>query len=285
MSIMSLATLAALPTSVWMRIYAVTTGTDLLASCRPRRPPETGAQRWWHAAATVIGAWLQSEVVTRGRVRETPASSGAITNSALLLLLVLPGFFELLTQLEVLLGEECLAGCLAAQVEHQTVEHSVIDIRGVEGELLVPVGLGVQAVCHALGLGHCLTSSTTLPPQGDAVGRHGREGCQLLSSKTMRAARIWRGRVARRPGVLPPRCLARWPQGSPDQRRPGDMGHDARRPTGRCGEPVDLQLGGRLWWCRRRTGRASGRRRRWRATLSHSRDVLDHEVMRGRWFS
>src|ERR671911_1011589 len=127
-----------------------------------------------------------------------PASPGAITNSALLLLLLLlPGFFELLTQLEVLLGQECLAGCLAAQVKHQTVEHSVIDIRGVEGELLVPVGLGVQAVCHALGLGHCLTSSTTLRPQGDAVGRHGREGCQLLSSKTTRTARTWRGRAAR----------------------------------------------------------------------------------------
>src|SRR5918995_5645579 len=128
-----------------------------------------------------------------------PASSGAITNSALLLLLLLllPGVFELLTQLEVLLGEEGLAGCLAAQVEHQTVEHSVIDIRGVEGELLVPVGLGVQAVCHALGLGHCLTSSTTLRPQGDAVVRYGREGCQLPTSKTMRAARTWRGRAAR----------------------------------------------------------------------------------------
>src|ERR671911_2327507 len=127
-----------------------------------------------------------------------PASPGAITNSALLLLLLLlPGFFELLTQLEVLLGQEFLAGCPAAQVEHQTVEHSVIDLGGVEGELLVPVGLGVQAVCHALGLGHCLTSSTTLRPQGDAVGRHGREGCQLLSSKTMRAARTWRGRAAR----------------------------------------------------------------------------------------
>jgi hypothetical protein len=47
-----------------------------------------------------------------------PASSGAITNRALLLLLflLLPGFFELLTQLEVLLGEECLAGCLAEVV-------------------------------------------------------------------------------------------------------------------------------------------------------------------------
>src|ERR687898_3522170 len=33
-------------------------------------------------------------------------------------------------------------------------------------------------------------------------------------------------------------------RGSPDQRRPGDMGHDARRPAGRCGEPVDLQVGG-----------------------------------------
>jgi hypothetical protein len=94
--------------------------------------------------------------------------------------------------LEVLLGEECLAGCLAAQVEHQTVEHSIINIRGIECELLVPVRLGIQAVCHALGLGHCLTFSTTLRPQGDAVVRHGREGCQLPTSKTMRAARTWR---------------------------------------------------------------------------------------------
>src|SRR5918994_6359758 len=134
MSIMSLATLAALPTSVWMRIYAVTTGTDLLASCRPRRPPETGPKDGGMRRPRSLAPGSSPEVVTRGRVRETPASSGAITNSALLLLLVLPGFFELLTQLEVLLGEECLAGCLAAQVEHQTVEHSVIDIRGIEGE-------------------------------------------------------------------------------------------------------------------------------------------------------
>jgi hypothetical protein len=49
---------------------------------------------------------------------------------------------------------------------------------------------------------------------------------------------------------------------------PGDMGHDARQPVGQCGERVNLQLGGRLWWCRSRTERASGRRRRWRATLS-----------------
>jgi hypothetical protein len=42
-------------------------------------------------------------------------------------------------------------------------------------------------------------------------------------------------------------------RGSPDQRRPGDMGHDARRPVGQCGERVDLPLGGRLWWCRSRT--------------------------------
>src|SRR5215217_5930630 len=45
MSMMSLATWAALPTSVWMRMYAVTTGTDLLASCRPRRPAETDAEQ------------------------------------------------------------------------------------------------------------------------------------------------------------------------------------------------------------------------------------------------
>src|SRR5918999_498258 len=167
-----------------------------------------------------------------------PASPGAITNSALLLLLllllVLPGFFELLTQLEVLLGEECLAGCLAAQVEHQTVEHSVIDNRGIEGELLVPVGLGVQALCHALGLGHCLTSSTTLRPEGDAVGRHGREGCQLPTSKTMRAARTWRGRVARRPGVPPPRRLARWPPDRGARRAPLSYSGEPCWSAGRC---------------------------------------------------
>jgi hypothetical protein len=64
--------------------------------------------------AVVIGAWLQSPRSSLGVASgEMPASPGAITNNALLLLLlVLPGFFELLTQLEVLLGEECLAGCL-----------------------------------------------------------------------------------------------------------------------------------------------------------------------------
>src|SRR4029450_11552866 len=159
MSRMSLATLAALPTSVWMRMYAVTTvPTSLPHAAR-------GALQRLIAEAMVAcgghGPWRRAPVprsslgVASG---EMPASPGAITNSGLLLLL-LPGFFELLTQREVLLGEKCLAGCLAAQVEHQTVEHSVIDIRGIEGELLVPVGLGVQAVCHALGLGHCLTSS------------------------------------------------------------------------------------------------------------------------------
>jgi hypothetical protein len=44
MSRRSLATWAALPTSVWMRMYAVTTDPDLLAACRPRRPAETGAE-------------------------------------------------------------------------------------------------------------------------------------------------------------------------------------------------------------------------------------------------
>jgi hypothetical protein len=33
-----------------------------------------------------------------------------------------------------------------------------------------------------------------------------------------------------------------------------------RRPVGQCGERVNLQLGGRPWWCRSRTARASGRR-------------------------
>jgi hypothetical protein len=37
---MSLATWAALPTSVWMRMYAVTTSNDLLESCRSRQPGE-----------------------------------------------------------------------------------------------------------------------------------------------------------------------------------------------------------------------------------------------------
>jgi hypothetical protein len=46
----------------------------------------------------------------------TDLGATSITNRALLLLflVLLPGFFELLTQLEVLLGQECLAGCLAA---------------------------------------------------------------------------------------------------------------------------------------------------------------------------
>src|SRR4029453_11627793 len=44
MSTMSLAACAALPTSGWMRMYAVTTDPDLLASCRPRRPAEPGAE-------------------------------------------------------------------------------------------------------------------------------------------------------------------------------------------------------------------------------------------------
>lgn len=88
---------------------------------------------------------------------------------------------------------------------------------------LVPVGLGVKAVCHALGLGHCLTSSTTLRPQGDAVGRHGREGCQLPTSKTMRVARTWRGRVARQPGVPPPRrCRSAYGSPSRAAGRPPD---------------------------------------------------------------
>jgi|Tabmets5t2r1_1033131.scaffolds.fasta_scaffold32182_2 hypothetical protein len=41
---------AALPTSVWMRTYAVTTGTDLLASC-PGALEEPVPKGWWHATA------------------------------------------------------------------------------------------------------------------------------------------------------------------------------------------------------------------------------------------
>src|SRR5436309_729013 len=39
---MSLATWAALPTSVWMRMYAAITGIDLPDSCRPRGPGHGG---------------------------------------------------------------------------------------------------------------------------------------------------------------------------------------------------------------------------------------------------
>src|SRR4029450_6579372 len=116
MSRMSLATMAVLPTSVWMRMYAVTTvPTSLPHAAR-------GALQRLIAEAMVAcgghGHWRLAPVprsslgVASG---EMPASPGAITNSGLLLLLllVLPGFFELLTQREVLLGEKCLAGCLA----------------------------------------------------------------------------------------------------------------------------------------------------------------------------
>src|SRR5215207_9588423 len=72
-------------------------------------------------------------------------------------------------------------------------------------------------------------------------------------------------------------------RGSPDQRRPGDMGHDARRPVGQCGERVISSSGGY-------GGAAAGPCEPLDAApvachaLSRSHDVLDHEVTRGRWF-
>src|SRR6266487_2131129 len=48
---MSLATWAALPTSVWTRMYASTTGTHLLASCRRGALQSLVPRGWWHAAA------------------------------------------------------------------------------------------------------------------------------------------------------------------------------------------------------------------------------------------
>src|SRR6266516_2933166 len=65
MATMSLATWAALPTSVWMRMYAVTTGTDLLASCCPRRPAEPGAERMVLAVRFRQGAPLEKAQVRR----------------------------------------------------------------------------------------------------------------------------------------------------------------------------------------------------------------------------
>jgi hypothetical protein len=128
-----------------------------------------------------------------------PASPGAITNSALLLLLLvllvlvlLPGFFELLTQLEVLLGQECLAGCLAAQV----------DIRRWNIRSSTFEASSASCLCRsASAFRRCATrsaSDTASPPRlrcarkVDAVGRHGREGCQLPIAKTMRSAYLVR---------------------------------------------------------------------------------------------
>jgi hypothetical protein len=68
MSMMSLATWAALPTSVWMRMYAVTTGPGLLASYRPA-PVETGVEEMVACGGRVmrspggrsIGGWIGEE--------------------------------------------------------------------------------------------------------------------------------------------------------------------------------------------------------------------------------
>src|SRR4030095_906255 len=65
MSTISVVTLAALPTSVWMRMYAVTTGPDLLAAHRPA-PVETVPKRWWHAAAGHAITWHQGPSVVDG---------------------------------------------------------------------------------------------------------------------------------------------------------------------------------------------------------------------------
>src|SRR5512132_4471759 len=65
MSTISVVTLAALPTSVWMRMYAVTTGTDRVAAHRPA-PVETVPKRWWHAAAGHAITWHQGPSVVDG---------------------------------------------------------------------------------------------------------------------------------------------------------------------------------------------------------------------------
>src|SRR6266540_2313281 len=48
---MSLATWAALPTSVWMRMYAVTTGTTSLRHTARGAMQRLVPRAWWHAAA------------------------------------------------------------------------------------------------------------------------------------------------------------------------------------------------------------------------------------------
>jgi hypothetical protein len=58
-----------------------------------------------------------------------------------------------------------------------------------------------------------------------------------------------------------------------------------RRPVGQCGEWVDLQLGGRPWWCRSGTVRASGRRAGGVPRSAVHTTFPDHDVTRGRWFS
>jgi hypothetical protein len=58
-----------------------------------------------------------------------------------------------------------------------------------------------------------------------------------------------------------------------------------RRPVRQCGERVDLQLGGRPWWCRSRTARASGRRADGVPRSAVHTTFPDHDVTRGRWFS
>jgi hypothetical protein len=76
MSTICAVTLAALPTSVWIRMYAVTTGTDLLASCRPRRPGETGANGMVACGrsgqAITRHGWSRPVVRTRRDRRQTP---------------------------------------------------------------------------------------------------------------------------------------------------------------------------------------------------------------------
>jgi hypothetical protein len=58
------ATLAALPTSVWMRMYAVTTSTDdLLASCHRCALERRVPRGWWHAAAGQANTSVQGESI------------------------------------------------------------------------------------------------------------------------------------------------------------------------------------------------------------------------------
>src|SRR6266536_2332750 len=56
-----------------MRMYAVTTGTDLLASCRPRRPVETGAE-----GMVACGGWSGDHLARTCRGPPTPRPDGRV---------------------------------------------------------------------------------------------------------------------------------------------------------------------------------------------------------------
>jgi hypothetical protein len=65
--------LAAWPTSVWMRMYAVTTGPDLLAHAAALQ--RLVLKGWWHAAAgsgDCVGDTMESPEVRSTRSRRVP---------------------------------------------------------------------------------------------------------------------------------------------------------------------------------------------------------------------